>query len=81
MTSKPQIETEAPPYDDSSNAPFVYFDLAPIHGVMSGAVQIELASRTFAHVDGVVAVKFMTTGRLRCSPTAAKHLRDAIDGR
>jgi hypothetical protein len=28
--------------------------------------------------DGTVASEFLTTGRLRCSPTAANHLRNAI---
>jgi hypothetical protein len=68
-----------PPYEDSSAAPFVYFDIVPTHGVMNGAIQIELASRVLTPADGLVAIKFLATGRLRCSPAAAKQLRDAID--
>jgi hypothetical protein len=79
MTDKPPSEAALPPYEDNSTAPLVYFDLVPAHGTMNGAVQIELASRILAPAEGVVAIKFMTTGRLRCTPAAAKFLRDAID--
>jgi hypothetical protein len=79
MTNKPPAEAVPPPYEDNSTAPVVYFDLVPAHGTMNGAVQIELASRILAPAEGTVAIKFMTTGRLRCTPAAAKFLRDAID--
>ena len=43
-------------------------------------IQIELAARILNAVpDGGVEIKFITTGRLRCSPTAALNLRNAID--
>jgi hypothetical protein len=79
MTDKPANEKEPPPYEDSAAAPFVYFDLVATNGIMNGAIQIEVASRILAPAGKVVAIKFMTTGRLRCSPAAAKMLRDAID--
>jgi hypothetical protein len=74
-------DAPVPPYEDSSTAPFVYFDLVPTHGIMNGAIQIELAARVLLPKDGGgVLVKFVACGRLRCSPVAAGHLRDAIVG-
>lgn len=76
----PTISTNVPSYDDASDAPFVYFDIAPVFGTFNGAIQIELASRLLVPApDGTVGIKFRTTGRLRCSPAAAGHLRDAIE--
>jgi hypothetical protein len=67
-------------YENVDTAPIVYFDIAPAHGVIGGAVQIELAVRILNAVsDGGVETKFITSGRLRCSPTAALNLRNAID--
>src|SRR5258708_20353066 len=67
-------------YENVDTAPIVYFDIAPAHGVIGGAVQIELAVRILnAGSDGSVETKFITTSRLRCSPTAALNLRNATD--
>ena len=67
-------------YENVDTAPIVYFDIPPAHGVIGGAVQIELAVRILNAVsDGSVETKFITSGRLRCSPTAALNLRNAID--
>jgi hypothetical protein len=72
--------TEQPPFRDNSSAPFVYFDLVASNGVFSDAIQIELASRILApRPDGGVDVSFAPTGRLRCSPTAAIHLRNSLN--
>jgi hypothetical protein len=66
-------------FRDNFSAPIIYFDVASAHGVTNSAIQIELASRILVpHADGTVASEFLTTGRLRCSPTAANHLRNAI---
>jgi hypothetical protein len=78
------VTTETPkllPYKDTGGlAPFVYFDIVAAHGTMNGAVQIELAARILvATQDGGVNPEFMCSGRIRCSPTAAMHLRNAID--
>ena len=77
--SDPQTpEANPPKYDDVTSAPFIYFDRVAAHGVMSGAIQLELASRTLIPLpDGGVEVRFATSGRLRCSPAAAIQLRDA----
>jgi hypothetical protein len=45
---------------------------------MNGVIQIELSARTMAPIpDG--GVQIMGVGRLRCSPMAAKYLRNSID--
>jgi hypothetical protein len=67
-------------YVDNAAAPVVSFDIAPAHGVLGGVVQVELASRTLNPLaDGSVDIKFVTTGRLRCSPAAAMQLRNSLD--
>jgi hypothetical protein len=72
--------SDSPPYVDVETVPLIYFDLAPAYGVMSGAIQVELASRTLSPApNGPVEVKFITSGRLRCTPAAATHLRNALD--
>ncbi len=78
--TEPTEKNELLIYESVDTAPFVYFDISPAHGIMGGAIQIELASRILNAVpDGSVEIKFITTGRLRCSPTAAMNLRNAID--
>ncbi|WP_349631160.1 hypothetical protein [Bradyrhizobium jicamae] len=69
-----------PAFDNSNDVPTIYFDIAPAYGVMSGIVQIELGARILIpHGDDSVDVRFVSCGRLRCSATAAVHLRNAID--
>ncbi len=68
-------------YEDTGSAtPMVYFDIVAAHGTMNNVLQIELGSRILAALpDGRVEIKFISTARLRCSPTAAVNLRKAID--
>jgi hypothetical protein len=67
-------------YLDVTSAPIVYFDIAPAHGVMAGAIEIELAARTLNPLaDGSVEVRFVTTARLRCSQAGGLHLRNALE--
>ena len=69
-----------PIYKNSDTAPFVYFDMAPTYGIMNGAVQIELLARTLIpKSEGGVQIEFGITGRLRCTPAAARDLRNALD--
>jgi hypothetical protein len=76
MTDQPNV----PPYRETDTAPVIYFDVIAAHGVMNGAIQIELAGRILTPIpDGTAQIGFMTAGRLRCSPTAATFLRDAIN--
>jgi len=68
------------PYRNSHTAPFIYFDLAPTSGVMAGAVEIELVTRTLIPTnDSTPGAEYLVTGRIRCSPAAAVSLRDAIN--
>jgi hypothetical protein len=78
--TEPTEKNELIIYKNVDTAPFVYFDISPTHGTLSGAIQIELAARILnTALDGSVEIKFITTGRLRCSPAAALNLRNAID--
>jgi hypothetical protein len=74
--------TAAPPpsFKNPDSTPFIYFDIAPFFGIMAGAIQIELAARTLSPTqDERISTEFITTAHLRCSPAAARHLREAID--
>ena len=78
-------ETAKPPpdliYEDTGAAvPLVYFDIVGAYGTMNGTVQIELATRILVpKPDGSTEVKFLSSGRLRCSATAATNLRNGLD--
>lgn len=79
MPKKPKGPEVNPSFRDSTSAPFVYFDTAPVFGIVAGTVQVELVSRTLVPtVDGGAKSEFQVTGRLRCSPQAARNLRDAL---
>ena len=78
-------ETRNPPaalvYEDTgAMAPVVYFDIVAAYGTMNGSIEAELATRILLpRTDGTTDVKFLSSGRLRCSPTAALQLRNALD--
>ena len=81
MTDTPSSSNLLPlGYKTVTTCPLIYFDFVPTHGILAGAVQIELAARTMApsQAGGVIS-ETIEVGRLRCSPTAAKFLRDALD--
>ena len=66
--------------DTGSAASLVYFDIVGAYGIMHGTVEIELATRILVPAaNGATEVKFLSTGRLRCSPAAAINLRNALD--
>jgi hypothetical protein len=66
--------------DTGAMAPLVYFDIIGAYGTMHGAVEVELATRILVpKPDGSTEVKFLSSGRLRCSPTAATNLRNSLD--
>ena len=53
-------------------APVLYFDIVSAYGTMYGTVEAELATRVLLpRTDGTTDVKFLSSARLRCSPTAA----------
>jgi hypothetical protein len=68
-------------YEDTGGmAPLVYFDIIGAYGTMHGAIEVELASRILVpKPDGSTEVKFISSGRLRCSAHAAANLRQALD--
>jgi hypothetical protein len=66
--------------DTGATAPVLYFDIVSAYGTMHGVVEAELATRILLpRTDGTTNVKFLSSGRLRCSPTAALQLRNALD--
>lgn len=66
--------------DTGAAAPLVYFDIIGAYGTMHGSIEIELATRILVPKhNGSTEVKFLSSGRLRCSATAAANLRSAID--
>ncbi len=66
--------------DTGAMAPVVYFDIVAAYGTMHGSIEAELATRILLpKTDGTTDVKFLSSGRLRCSPTAALQLRNALD--
>ncbi|GIL01248.1 MAG: hypothetical protein BroJett030_11470 [Alphaproteobacteria bacterium] len=68
------------PHVSSDSAPVIYFDIAPVWGVLHGSVQIELAMRRLTHGSNAdTIVEWLSTGHIRCSPAAAVSLREAID--
>jgi hypothetical protein len=81
--SEPADETTAKllDYEDTGGAtPILYFDIVGAHGVMNGSIQLEVASRILVPTpDGGVHIKFISSGRIRCSSQAAVQLRNSID--
>jgi hypothetical protein len=66
--------------DTGAMAPLVYFDIVGAYGTMNGAIEVELATRILVpKPDGSTEVKFLSSGRLRCSAQAASNLRNALD--
>src|ERR1039458_4053508 len=63
-------------YENVDTAPFVYFDISPTHGILSGAIQIELAGRILntAPDGGVERPR-------RCHELAQRHRCIAEDAR
>ena len=56
--TEPAEKNELIVYENVDTAPFVYFDLTPTHGILGGAIQIELAARILNAVpDGGVEIK------------------------
>jgi hypothetical protein len=74
------MNTRAAPYENVNTAPIVYFDQSSAFGTVGGSIEVELAVRALCpDKEGVVDVKLITSGRLRCSPYGAKHLIAALN--
>jgi len=66
--------------DTGATAPLVYFDIVGAYGTMNGIVELELATRILVPTaNGATEVKFLSSGRLRCSTNAATQLRNTLD--
>jgi hypothetical protein len=63
----------------SERAPFIYFDGVVTFGVNNGVIQIELAANTIIPEGVGTKNDVLITAHLRCSPSAAIGLRDAIN--
>jgi hypothetical protein len=64
----------------TETADFIYFDGISAVGSSNGIIQIELGAHVLVgKVGGEVQYEIMTTAHLRCTPTAAVNLRNAID--
>ena len=66
--------------DTGALAPLVYFDIVGAFGTLNGSIELELATRILIpKPDGSTEVKFISSGRLRCSPNSATNLRNSLD--
>ena len=83
MTDQPTTKPGDLVYEDTgANAPLVYFDIVGAYGTMNGSIEIELATRILVpKPDGSTEVKFISSGRLRCTQNAAANLRNGLDVR
>ena len=81
MTDQPPAKPGDLIYEDSgAAAPLVYFDIVGAYGTMNGSIEIELATRILVpRTDGSTEVKFISSGRLRCTQAAAVNLRNGLD--
>ena len=81
MSDEPNPKPGNLVYEDTGAvAPLVYFDIVGAYGTMNGSIEVELATRILVPKgDGSTDVKFLASGRLRCTPTAATNLRNALD--
>jgi hypothetical protein len=81
MTDQPTDKPGTLVYEDTgAAAPLVYFDIVGAYGTMNSSIEIELATRILIpRGDGATEVKFISSGRLRCTQNAALNLRNALD--
>ena len=81
MTDQPNPKPGDLVYEDTgAAAPLVYFDIVGAYGTMNGSIEIELATRILVpKTDGSTEVKFLSSGRLRCTQNAATNLRNGLD--
>jgi len=81
VTDKPSAKPGDLVYEDSgAAAPLVYFDIVGAYGTMNGSIELELATRILIpRSDGTTEVKFISSGRLRCTQNAAINLRNSLD--
>lgn len=81
MTDQPPAKPGNLVYEDTgAAAPLIYFDIVGAYGTMNGSIELELATRILVpKPDGSTEVKFISSGRLRCTQNAAMNLRNGLD--
>lgn len=80
MTDQPAKPADLIYEDTGAMAPLVYFDIVGAYGTMNGSIEIELATRILVpKQDGSTGVKFISSGRIRCTANAAANLRNGLD--
>jgi hypothetical protein len=83
MTDKPSPAAKGPGIKiapgSSERAQFIYFDGPATFGTSGGVIQIELAANTIMPEGAGTRTDVVITAHLRCSPGAARALKDAID--
>ena len=81
LTDQPTAKPGDLVYEDTgAAAPLVYFDIVGAYGTMNGSIEVELATRILVpKTDGSTEVKFLSSGRLRCTQNAAANLRNGLD--
>jgi hypothetical protein len=62
----------------SELAPFIYCDGVATYGTNNGIIQLELASNIIVPDGAGTRTDVLIVGHLRCSPAAARGLRDCI---
>jgi hypothetical protein len=80
LTDQPPAKPPDLIYEDTgAAAPLVFFDIVGAYGTMNGSIAVELATRILVpKPDGSTEVKFLSSGRLRCSANAAANLRNGL---
>jgi hypothetical protein len=75
-----ESSTAVPHFENTETAPFIYFDGCPAFGVISGTIEIELTARALIPNlnGGPTSAKIVPTARLRCNPSAAAGLIEAL---
>jgi len=81
LTDEPTTKPADLIYEDTgASAPLVYFDIVGAYGTMNGSIEVELATRILIpKPDGSTEVRFLSSGRLRCTANAATNLRNGLD--
>jgi hypothetical protein len=80
LTDQPAKPSDLIYEDTGAAAPLVYFDIVGAYGTMNGSIEVELATRILVpKPDGSTEVKFISSGRIRCTANAAANLRNGLD--
>jgi hypothetical protein len=80
MTMNKLPPAALPVLKNAGAAPIVFFDGAPMFGVLNGIIEVEVAAQILTvKAGGQVVGDWTCCAHLRCSPAAAQSLRAALD--